>query len=131
VSQPLVSMVPQRHRADCAAAVTSMFLRISYEEALLALSKESPELIRKGVWFTELQRAAKKMGVRLKLKRRWNPDFDDGIAHVRFSQGGNHVVLLRAGLFFDTNFEVWHPAEYLRARKAKAGSLLVREGVEV
>jgi hypothetical protein len=34
-------------------------------------------------------------------------------------------------LFFDTNFEVWHPAEYLKARKAKAGSLLVREGVEV
>lgn len=127
MTQPLVSMVPQRHRADCAAAITAMFLRISYEEALLALSQESPELIRKGVWFTELQRAAKAMGVPLKLKRRWNADLDDGIAHIRFKWGGNHVVLLRAGLFFDTNFEVWHPADYLKARKAKTGSLLVRE----
>lgn len=127
--KPLVSMVPQRHRADCAAAVTSMFLGISYEEALLALHQESPELIRKGVWFTELQRAAAGMGIPLKLKRKWDADFDDGIAHIKFKWGGNHVVLLRAGLFFDTNFEVWHPSDYLKARKAKAGSLLVREDV--
>lgn len=103
-----------------------MFLGISYEEALLALSRESPELIRKGVWFTELQRAAKGMGVPLKIKRRWDANFDDGIVHVKF-KWGNHVVLLRAGLFFDTNFEVWQPSEYLKARKAKTGSLLVRE----
>lgn len=125
--QPLVSMLPQRHRADCSAAVLGMLLGISYEEALLALTRESPELLRKGVWFTELQRAAKQMGIPLRLKRRWDANFDDGIAHVRFRSGGNHVVLLRAGLFFDTNFEVWYPSEYLKARKAKAGSLLVRE----
>jgi hypothetical protein len=126
VNQPLVSMVPQRHRADCAAAVTSMFLGISYEEALLALHGESPELIRKGVWFTELQRAAKNMGIPLKLKRTWDANIDDGIAHVKFKWGGNHVVLLRAGLFFDTDFTVWYPADYCKARKAKTGSLLVR-----
>lgn len=125
--QPLVSMVPQRHMADCASAVTAMFLRISYEEALLALSKESPELIRKGVWFTELQRAAKAMGVPLKLKRRWDANIDDGIAHVRFKWGGNHVVLIRAGIAWDTNFEAFYPEDYLKARKAKFGSLLVRE----
>lgn len=127
MTQPLVSMVPQRHMADCASAVTAMFLRISYEEALLALSRESPELIKKGVWFTELQRAAAGMGVPLKLKRKWNADFDDGIAHVKFKWGGNHVVLVRAGLAWDTDFTAWYPSEYLKARKAKFGSLLVRE----
>lgn len=128
MTQPLVSMVPQRHLADCVAAVTSMFLRVSYEEALLALSKESPELIRKGVWFTELQRAARQMGVPLKLKRRWDVNFHDGIVHVRFARGGNHVVLLRAGLFWDTNFEAWYPEDYLKAKKAKVGSMLIRDG---
>lgn len=126
---PLVSMVPQRHPADCSSAVLAMFLGITYEEALLALTQEAPGLLRKGVWFTEIQRAAKGMGVPLTLKRRWNPDFDDGIAHVKFKKGkgGNHVVLLRAGLFFDTDFNVYHPQDYLKAKQATAGGLLVRE----
>jgi hypothetical protein len=126
VIQPLVSMVPQRHVADCTSAVLAMFLRITYEEALLVITKEAPDVLRKGAWFTELQRAAKGMGVPLTLKRRWNPDFDDGIAHVKFTKGGNHVVLLRAGLFFDTDFNVYHPHEYLKAKRATAGGLLVR-----
>ena len=118
-------MVPQRHKADCTVAVISMFLRISYEDTLLALSRDAPEVIRKGAWFTELQRAGRRMGVRLKIKRRWDADFDDGIVHVKF-KWGNHVVLLRAGLFWDTDFTAWYPADYLKARKAKTGSLLVR-----
>lgn len=125
--KPLVSMVPQRHRADCTAAVMSMFLGMSYEEVLLALARESPGLLKKGAWFTELVRASKHLGVPFKIKRRWSTDFDDGIVHVKFHNRTNHVVLLRAGLYFDTNFEIWHPADYLKARRAKTGSLLVRE----
>lgn len=124
--KPLVSMVPQRHVADCSSAVLAMFLGISYEEALLALTRVSPHLLRKGIWFTELRKAAKRMGVPLTLKRRWNADFDDGIAHIKFKRGGNHVVLLRAGLFWDTDFNVYIPSDYLKAKKAGTGSLLVR-----
>lgn len=127
MSRPLVSMVPQRHMADCTPAVLAMLYGISYEEALLALTKEAPDVLRKGAWFTELQRAARRMRQPLVLKRRWHADFDDGIVHVKFKTGGNHVVLLRAGLFWDTDFTAWQPSDYLKAKKAKTGSLLVRE----
>jgi hypothetical protein len=125
--RPLVSMLPQRHATDCTTAVLAMYLGISYEEALLAITKEAPHILKRGAWFTEIQRAARRIGVRLALKRRWNADFDEGIVHVKFRSGSNHVVLLRAGLFFETDFDVWVPADYLKAKKAKTGSLLVRE----
>jgi hypothetical protein len=128
VSQPLVSMIPQRHIADCGCATLAMLLGISYEDALLALGGEAPKILRGGVWLTQLQRAAAKLGSPLKIKRRWDAEFDEGIVQIRFKSGtGYHVVLLRAGLFFDTQFEVWHPDDYLRQRRAVTGPLLVRE----
>jgi hypothetical protein len=126
VSQPLVSMVPQRHPKDCVPAVLAMYLGISYEDALVALNKEAPGLIRRGVYFTELRRAAKKMGVALKERRRWDVEDADGIAHIRFRNGANHVVLIRAGLAWDTDFTVWELPDYLKAKKAGVGPLLIR-----
>jgi ABC-type bacteriocin/lantibiotic exporter with double-glycine peptidase domain len=127
VSQPLVAMVPQRHAKDCCAAVLAMFLGISYEDALLALNKEAPGMIRRGIYFTELRRAAKKIGVPLKEKRQWDAELDDGIAHIRHKNGANHVVLLRAGIVWDTDFTAWELPDYLKAKKARTGPLLVRE----
>lgn len=118
-------MIPQRHIADCGCATLAMLLGISYEDALLALGGEAPRVLRGGVWLTQLQRAAAKLGSPLKIKRRWNIDEDEGIAQIRFKSGAYHVVVLRAGLFFDTSCEVWHPDDYLKARKAITGPLLI------
>jgi hypothetical protein len=103
-----------------------MLLGISYEDALLALGGEAPKILRGGVWLTELQRGALRLGVPLKVKRRWDVESDEGIAQIRYKAGSYHVVVLRAGLFFDTNFDVWEPTDYLRAKKAQTGPLLVR-----
>lgn len=40
----------------------------------------------------------------------------------------DHVVVLKHGLFFDTDGSVWEPDLYLLNKKAKARTLLVREG---
>jgi hypothetical protein len=126
VSQPLVSMVPQRHAADCAVSCLSMLLGISYEDALLAFGGDVPNILRRGVWLTQIQKAAHKLGTPLKLKRKWDIEDDEGIVHVRFRSGNNHVVVLRAGLFFDTMFDVWEPSDYLKAHKATTGPLLIQ-----
>lgn len=124
---PLLQLVAQRHPADCGVACLAMMLSVSYEDALLALGGEVPKVLRRGVWFTELQRAAAKFGVKLKIKARWDAEDDEGIAQVRFRDGDHHVVLLRHGLLFETDLSVWEPDDYWRAKKAEPGSLLVRE----
>ena len=126
MSLPLVSMVPQRHQADCGVAILAMFLGVTYEDALLALGGEVPRVLRRGVWLPEVQRAAAKLGVPLKLKRRVDPLEDDGIVRVQFTRNA-HVVLLRNGLIWDTTLDVWEPEDYQRAKRVRFGSILVRE----
>jgi hypothetical protein len=126
VSIPLVSLVPQRHMADCGVAVLAMFLGVTYEDALLALGGVVPRVLRRGVWMPEVQRAAGKLGVPLKMKRRADVAEDDGIVRVQFKRNA-HVVLLRNGLIWDTTLEVWEPDDYQRAKRVRLGSILVRE----
>lgn len=119
-------MVPQRHPADCGPAALAMYLGVSYEDVLLAIGSDVTDLLRRGMWFTELTRAAAKFGVTLKRKVQWDADVDEGIAQIRFRSGPHHVVLLRAGLFFDTDFTVWEPSDLLKEKRGRPGSLLMR-----
>jgi ABC-type bacteriocin/lantibiotic exporter with double-glycine peptidase domain len=125
--RPLVEMIPQRHEADCGVTVLAMFLGISYEDALLAVGQDAPQVLRAGLWLKELQRASAKLGVPLKVKRRWDAEDADGIAQIRLPGRFNHFVLARGGLVFNTNFSVWEWDDYLKARRATPGVLLVRE----
>jgi len=125
--QPLVSMIPQRHIGDCGVAALAMLLGVTYEDALLSLGSEVPTVLRRGVWFTELQRAAARLGVTLKQKRRYDLELDEGILQIIYKPKVEHVVVLREGLLFDTDFSVWRPEDFLRRKRAKAGALLVRE----
>jgi ABC-type bacteriocin/lantibiotic exporter with double-glycine peptidase domain len=127
VSQPIVSMIPQRHDADCGVAVLAMFLGISYEDALLAIGPENRNVLRSGLWLRQLCRASDSLGVPLRQKRKWDPEEDDGIVQILLPGPVNHFVLLREGKFFNTNFTVWLPEDYFKSRKAKPGWLLVRE----
>jgi hypothetical protein len=125
VSQPLVSMIPQRHVADCSVSCLAMFLGITYEDALLAYGGDVPNILRGGVWLSQIQRAAAKLGTPLKITRRWDVEEDEGIVHVRFKSGYGHVLVLRSGLFFNTMFDVWEPSDYLKANRATVGPLLM------
>ena len=125
--RPLVEMIPQRHEADCGVTVLAMYLGISYEDALLAIGPEQPKVLRAGLWLKELKAAAARLGVPLKSKRRWDVEDADGIAQILLPGRFNHFVLARGGLVFNTNFSVWEWDDYLKARRAKPGVLLVRE----
>lgn len=122
--QPLVIIAVQRHDADCGAAALAMLLSASYEDVLLALGR--PSLLRRGVWFTDLVRAAEKFGVVLKRKATWDAEHDEGLAQIHYRRGPSHAVLIRAGLLFDTDGSVWEPDDYLIERRARFGALLVR-----
>jgi hypothetical protein len=127
---PLVSMVPQRHEADCGVAVLAMYLGISYEDALLAVGQDAPHVLRGGLWIKEMQRAGAALGVPLKVKRSWDVEDADGIAQMKLPGKFNHFLLVRGGLLFNTNFTVWDAEDYYKARRAKPGVLLMREREE-
>ena len=127
MTAPLISMIPQRHVGDCGVAALGMLLGVSYEDALLALGGEVPTILRRGVWLVELQRAAARLGHPLKLKRRYDVELSEGILQIIFKPDDQHVVVLREGLIFDSDFCVWRPEDYQQAKKARFGSLLVRE----
>lgn len=125
--EPLVYLTAQRHPADCGVAVLAMALSVSYEDALLALGGEVPTILRRGVWFPELIRAAARLGFVLKAKRRPDLEADEGILQIRFVKGADqHVVLLREGIVFDTDCTAWRPEDYFKAKRCEPGSLLRR-----
>jgi ABC-type bacteriocin/lantibiotic exporter with double-glycine peptidase domain len=126
VSLPLVQMVKQRHEADCGVAVLAMFLGESYENVLLAFSDEEPLVLHGGAWLSTIRRVSEKFGVPLKPKTKWDAEADEGIVQVLLRGPHNHYLLLREGLFFNTNASVWLPEDYYKARRAKPGKLLVR-----
>jgi hypothetical protein len=124
VTAPLVRMVAQRHPADCGVSALAMLLGVSYEDALIALGGEVPTILRRGVWYPELRKAAKHFGATLVRKPKWDAESDEGIVRVTHRRKGwAHVVLLRGGLFWDTDLSVWEPDDYLKAKAAKAGPL--------
>lgn len=122
---PLVTLVGQRHDNDCGVACLAMYLGISYEDALIAFEGEATEVMKKGVWWSQLKRAAAKHGVRMVIRRKWSST-DEGILEIKYRKQW-HVVVLRHGLIFDTNYKVWSLHDfYSTPPPAPFGALLVR-----
>jgi hypothetical protein len=123
--ETILRMVEQRHPADCCAAALAMLLGVSYEEALVATSHVEPGVLVAGMYLNQVQRAAKFLGVKLRRTRKYDLETDTGILNVMDDDEFDHVVVLRYGLFFNTDLTVWEPDVYLRTRKARPGTLLV------
>jgi len=125
----LIRVVAQRHESDCGVACLAMFLGVSYEDALIAIGSEAPSVLKRGVWWTHLKRAAETLGTRMVVKRKWS-ETDEGLLQVKYRKG-YHVVVLRHGLIFDTDQRIWTFDDFKHAPpKAPFGPLLVREETE-
>lgn len=108
---------------DCAVASLAMLCGVTYGEALAAFPK--PQRVMKlGAYTTELVAAAKRLGVKTKLRRTFDLDDDTGILHVS-RRIDEHVVFLWAGRIIEGNGECWLNSEsYLKTNRYKAKSLL-------
>lgn len=123
---PVIRVVLQRHRADCGVAVLAMLLGVSYEESLVVVSHEVPEVLSGGVYERHLKAAAKRLGVILRGKRAYDMDEEFGILALSSPLWStDHVVILKDGLIFETDGTVWEADVFLRHHQAKPGVLLV------
>lgn len=108
---------------DCAVAAVAMLCGVTYGQALAAFPKPS-SVMRIGAYLTEVQTAAKALGVRLKVRKRFDVDEDTGVLHV--SGKDEHIVLLWDGRIIDGNGECWLSAStYLGVYSYTPKTLLV------
>ncbi len=66
---------------------------------------------RKGMYLNQIQETAAALGVTLCRRRKWDLETSEGILSLSGREG--HVVVLKAGLIFDTNGCIWEPDSFL------------------
>lgn len=131
---PIVRFVAQHeeHLGDCTIAAFAMCLGLTYSEALVAIAAVVPQVLGIGASWGELKRAAKRRGVTLVEKKRFDLDDVDeesGILGVQFhgADGVQHAVYFLRGLIFDGQTEsIWDADVYLRVKKVTPLTMLVR-----
>ena len=127
---PILRIVLQRHDMDCAVAVLAMLCGVAYEEALIAISAEAPNVLRHGVHLRPLQRAAIRLGFRLRSKRTYDLEAETGGLQVQSDQWKvDHLVVLREGLIVETDGLLWEAETFFTANAATPGALYVAEAL--
>jgi ABC-type bacteriocin/lantibiotic exporter with double-glycine peptidase domain len=127
---PILRVVLQRHSHDCGVACLAMLCGVSYENALVAIAQDQPNVCAVGLWTAEIKKAAKRLGFRLTVKRRIDLETDTGILNMSSAKWHtDHVVILREGLIVETDGTLWEPDVFLRHHEARIGTLLVAEAM--
>ena len=134
---PIVRFVSQResHLGDCTIAAFAMCLGLTYSEALVAIARVAPHVLREGADWRDLKRAGRAFGVAFVKKARFDlDDLDEeaGILGVRFANGNEHAVYFKRGLIFDgQSSAVWDADVYLRVTRVTVTTMLVRTDVSL
>lgn len=127
---PIIKAIAQRHAADCGVACLAMICGVPYENALVAVAQEAPNVCITGVWTDQIVRAAKLLGFSLRRRKRFDLDADTGILHIHFpklTSDREHFVVLWEGRIIDTDGGLYLNDVYLSVNRATANMLLVAE----
>lgn len=125
---PVIQIIQQRTDADCGIAVLAMYLGESYEDVLALASRVELGSHRLGMWIKHIEATAKLIGKPLRRRRKWDFETSEGIlslTHLTFED--DHVVVLKAGLIFDTDGTVWEPETYFATKQYKPTLLLEKK----
>lgn len=105
-----------------------MLLGLTYENVLVAVAQDNPNVCAEGMYLRDFRRAAKRLGYRLTSRKTYDLETDTGLLRVDAKKWAQaHVVVLREGLIIDTDGTLFDADVYLAAKKAKPGYLLVAE----
>lgn len=117
---------PQRSKRDCGVATLATLLGRSYEDVLLAAAKISPNVLKKGLYSSDLARIAESLDSKLK-RHVGQIDLDDktGILEIKLKNGREHFVFLVNGLVYDPQEinQLWDAYTYIRHHKASIQGL--------
>jgi hypothetical protein len=114
----------QRREADCGVACFAMVLGIPYEEAAEALITTNGP-VAKGLYMTQLQRAADAVKKPLRRLRRWDVEDAVGILRVENEARTHFVVLLDGHIIDPADATVWNYDDYLKTNNFVASKTLL------
>jgi ABC-type bacteriocin/lantibiotic exporter with double-glycine peptidase domain len=128
---PILRIITQRHPMDCVVACLAMLLGVSYENALVAVAQDEPNVCVKGIGVRQMERAAKRLGYRLKARRHFDLESDTGILNVKMTtMPHDHLVILKSGLVFETDATVWDADVFAATHRAQLNVLYVAESAD-
>lgn len=131
---PFVRLIASRTNEDCGVCALAMLLGQSYETVLLKMvTGKHPAPHRGGVYQREIIATAKRLHVRLVSRRAWDEEEAVGLLtverlHPEAGDPVQHMLLLRFGLLFDYDGQVWEPSTYYEQHDYKPVSILMVEG---
>lgn len=125
---PIMQMQVQRSPGDCGVCALSMALNLPFEDVLAAAVKatNSGRVHHTGMTTAQIKRTAARLKQPLRLRRHVDLEDDEGVL-VMGNDDEQHAAVLKGGLIFDGDGTVWESAVYLKERKYRVLSLLVRE----
>jgi len=127
-SSPVIQIILQRSTGDCALVALAMFLGRSYEDVLAVAGSLDEQVHRHGLYIPQILKIAKRLGTPLCRRKHWDLETSEGILDLASTINADaHVVVLKAGLIFDTEGTVWSPEVYLLNEYYKPMSLLERK----
>ena len=124
----VVHVTPRLVSNDCATWALKLLTGRSYPEVRAEAERVDKAAGEQGLWWHQVKRMAKRLGVKLRSKRPVNIDEDAGLLSVRFPDGSYHAVVLMQGpVILDADNTVWYADDYIAAKKVKATSILIIE----
>lgn len=106
-----IKVVAGREASDCAVAAVATYFSLRYEDVLKEAVLLDPDYkLAGGLFIEQITALAKKLGKRLRFRKRINLEEDDGI--VVFA---DHVANLMGGVLIDPDGTVWHIEDYMSA----------------
>lgn len=118
---------------DCVVAALELACGVSYEDALAMSLRAAPNVLREGMWLTEIPKVARLLGYRVRKHRAGTFEADEstGILHVyqpHRPKETSHVVYLWDGRVIEPKADrrqLWrYPDQFLRHYGYRAGALL-------
>lgn len=101
----------QRETSDCAVAALSMYLGVTYEDVLRAVTVGDRYQGKQGLWRRTIVRIAARLGHTLRVRRKFDLDSEYGILRLP-----DHAAVLRNGLVIDGDGTIWDADAYLANR---------------
>jgi hypothetical protein len=125
----LVRFVRQRDpHGDCGVATLATLAGVTYEEALAAVVRYQPAVLQSGLNWPDMQKAARRLGLKTRIARRYTLAEDTGILRLIDKKKDEHFVFLWAGRIIEGDGEGWmDPAAYLKQYGYKPAALMITE----
>lgn len=125
------ALIPQRRGFDCGVACVAMLCHVDYADAFFVAANVAGKKIREGLTVDQLSRVAARLKRPLRRVHCKRVDLDEDVGLLGVLWPGpawktGHWVVLRRGTIIDPDkLAVWDADEYMKAHKARPGTLLV------